>query len=61
MLGSDAIGKIAAQLGLSHGEASGQLAQMLPEVISRLTPNGQAPAGGLGGDVGAILGQLMRR
>ena len=61
VLGSDAIGKIAAQLGLSHGEASGQLAQMLPEVISRLTPNGQAPAGGLGGDVGAILGQLMRR
>ena len=61
VLGSDAIGKIAAQLGLSHGEAAGQLSQMLPEVISRLTPHGAAPAGGLGDDMGALLGQLMAK
>ena len=48
VLGSDAMAKIASQLGLSHGEAAGQLAQMLPEVIDRLTPQGQAPDGGLG-------------
>ena len=58
VLGSDAIGKIAAQLGLSHGETAGQLSQMLPEVISRLTPHGEAPSGGLGDDMGALLGQL---
>jgi uncharacterized protein YidB (DUF937 family) len=61
VLGSDAIGKIAAQLGLSHGEAAGQLSQMLPEVIDRLTPQGQAPSGGFGDDMGALLGQLTRR
>jgi uncharacterized protein YidB (DUF937 family) len=57
VLGSGAIGQIAAQLGLSHGEAAGQLSQILPEVVSRLTPNGQAPSGGLG-EVGDILAQL---
>ncbi len=61
VLGSDAIGKIAAQLGLSHGEAAGQLSQMLPDVISRLTPHGEAPSGSLGDDMGALLGQLMAK
>ena len=61
VLGSDAIGQIAAQLGLSHGEAASQLSQMLPEVVNRLTPNGQAPTGGFGDDMGALLGQLTVR
>ena len=61
VLGADTIGQIAAQLGLSHGEAAGQLSQMLPEVIHRLTPNGEVPSGGLGDDVGALLGQLTPR
>ena len=61
VLGADTIGKIAAQLGLSHGETAGQLSQMLPEVIDRLTPHGQAPSGGLGDDMGAILAQLTKR
>jgi uncharacterized protein YidB (DUF937 family) len=60
VLGSDAIGKVAAQLGLDHGNAAGQLAQILPEVISRLTPQGQAPSGGLGA-VEDILAQLMKK
>lgn len=58
-LGSDTIAGIAQQLGLSHGDAAGQLAQMLPQVIDRLTPQGQLPAGGLG-DVGSLLGSLLR-
>jgi uncharacterized protein YidB (DUF937 family) len=60
VLGSDAIGQIASQLGLSHGEAAGQLSQMLPEVINRLTPHGQAPSGGLGG-MDDILATLTKR
>jgi uncharacterized protein YidB (DUF937 family) len=60
VLGSDAIGQIAQQLGISHGDAAGQLAQILPQVIDHLTPNGQAPAGGLG-SVGDILAQLARK
>jgi uncharacterized protein YidB (DUF937 family) len=60
VLGPDTIANIAQQLGLSHGEAAGQLAQMLPQVVDKLTPNGQAPAGGLG-DLGALLSQLTQR
>jgi len=60
VLGSDMIGNIAKQLGVSHGDAAGQLAQMLPQVVDKLTPNGQAPAGGLG-DIGSLLAQLTQR
>jgi uncharacterized protein YidB (DUF937 family) len=61
VLGSGQIGQIAQQLGLSHGDAAGQLAQMLPQVINHLTPSGQAPAGGLGnaGDIMGMLGGLL--
>jgi len=44
VLGSGAIGQIAQQLGLSHGETAGGLAQMLPDVIDRMTPQGDVPA-----------------
>ena len=43
VLGSGAVGQIAQQLGLSHGETAGGLAQMLPQVIDQFTPNGQVP------------------
>ncbi len=61
VLGSDALGQIAAQLGLSQGDAAGQLSQILPQVIDKLTPQGQVPSGGLGDDMGALLAQLSRR
>lgn len=62
-LGEDTISQIAAQLGLSQGEAAGQLSQLLPEVIDHLTPAGQAPAVGLGnsGDLMGMLDGLMQR
>ena len=60
VFGSDMLGKIASQLGMSHGEAAGQLSQMLPEVVNHLTPNGHAPTGGLG-DIGAILAQFGQK
>ena len=59
VLGADTIGSIAAQLGLSHGDVAGQLSQILPQVVDRLTPHGQAPSGGLGG-IGDILAQLTQ-
>jgi uncharacterized protein YidB (DUF937 family) len=43
ILGSGAIGEIAQQLGLSHGDASSGLAQVLPGIINQLTPGGQVP------------------
>jgi len=46
VLGSGAIGQIAQQLGMSHGEAAGGLAQVLPQIIDQFTPNGQVPHNG---------------
>ena len=43
ILGSGSIGEIAQRLGLSHGDASSGLAQMLPQVVDKLTPEGQVP------------------
>jgi uncharacterized protein YidB (DUF937 family) len=57
VLGGDTLGRIASQLGLSPGEVSGQLSQLLPEVVDRLTPHGSVPAGGLG-DIGTLLAKL---
>lgn len=62
VLGSDMISDLAAQLGLSNDEAAGQLSQVLPQVVDRLTPQGHAPAGGLGGmdDLLAQLSQMSQ-
>ncbi len=63
VLGSDVLGDLASKLGMSQGDAAGSLAQMLPGLIDKLTPNGQAPAGGLGnsGDLMGMLGGLLNR
>lgn len=62
-LGNDTIADIASKLGMSHGDAAGSLAQMLPGIIDKLTPHGQAPAGGLGnaGDLIGMLGGLLNK
>jgi uncharacterized protein YidB (DUF937 family) len=59
VLGGDLLGNIASQLGTNPGDASGQLAQWLPQIVDRLTPQGQAPEGGLG-SIGDLLGMLGR-
>jgi uncharacterized protein YidB (DUF937 family) len=41
VLGSGAIGQIGQALGLSHADASSSLAQVLPQLIDKLTPGGQ--------------------
>ncbi len=43
-LGQDQIADIARQLGMSNGDVSGGLAQILPDVINKVTPNGQVPS-----------------
>jgi uncharacterized protein YidB (DUF937 family) len=62
-LGPDTIGDIASKLGMSHGDAAGQLSQILPGLINHLTPHGQAPEGGLGnaGDLMGMLGKMMQK
>jgi uncharacterized protein YidB (DUF937 family) len=60
VLGSDMVANIARQLGMSNGDAASQISQMLPDVVDRLTPQGQMPQGGLG-NVGDLLGMLLKR
>jgi uncharacterized protein YidB (DUF937 family) len=60
ILGSDMVANIARQLGMPQGDAAAQMSQLFPEVVDKLTPQGQLPQGGLG-NVADLLGQLMRR
>jgi uncharacterized protein YidB (DUF937 family) len=46
VLGGSALQDLAGKLGMNTEQASGGLAQMLPQLIDSLTPNGQVPQGG---------------
>lgn len=61
-LGSGTISDIAAQLGINPDQAASQLSQVLPGLINHLTPEGQAPAQGLGnsGELMGMLGGLLQ-
>jgi uncharacterized protein YidB (DUF937 family) len=63
ILGNDAVANVARQLGIDPVQAAGQLSQMLPGLIDKLTPNGALPQGGLGNadDLMGLLGGLLRR
>ena len=54
VLGSGAIGQLAQQFGMSAGGANSGLAQMLPQIIDKLTPTGQVTA-----DHGDMLAQAL--
>ncbi|MEO6292663.1 MAG: YidB family protein [Burkholderiaceae bacterium] len=63
VLGADALSGLAQKMGLNEGDAGSVLAQVLPELISHMTPAGQAPTAGLGntGDLMGMLGGLLNR
>lgn len=41
------LGQIASQLGINEQQAAGGLADILPQVVDKLTPGGQMPEGDL--------------
>jgi uncharacterized protein YidB (DUF937 family) len=47
VLGSDQVQAIAAKAGISPEAAQSGLAQVLPQIVDRLTPNGEVPQGDL--------------
>ncbi len=61
-IGSGPLANIASQLGLDSSAVSGQLAQILPGLIDKLTPQGAVPEGGLGNpnDLMGMLGGLLK-
>jgi uncharacterized protein YidB (DUF937 family) len=58
VLGHDTVSAMASQLGLNHGDLLGQLSHLLPQVVDKLTPNGQLPAAGGAGGLGDLAGML---
>ena len=46
VLGHQQVAQIADQAGVSHEEASNVLASLLPQLVDKLTPNGQVPQSG---------------
>jgi uncharacterized protein YidB (DUF937 family) len=44
VFGSSTISDLASRLGMSEGQASSTMAELLPDVINQLTPEGQVPA-----------------
>lgn len=57
-LGTDVIGSLADEAGVSNEGASDQLSQLLPQLVDRLSPNGQLPDGN---SIDVMLGQLLGR
>jgi uncharacterized protein YidB (DUF937 family) len=45
LLGNEALQSLASKAGLGHEEAASGLAALLPQVVDKLTPNGQVPQG----------------
>ena len=62
VLGADTLSNMASKLGMNQGDLLGQLSQMLPQVVDKLTPQGQVPQGdihGMGDQLGGLLGGLL--
>ena len=61
VLGGGVVQDLAAKLGISPGDASSQLSQLLPGIVDHLTPNGEVPQGGLSGMGMDLLKGLLAR
>ena len=46
VLGNSSLQELAAKLGMSAEQASGSLADLLPQMVDKMTPNGEVPQGG---------------
>jgi uncharacterized protein YidB (DUF937 family) len=62
VLGNDTLTGLASKFGVNTSDLAGQLSSVLPGLVDKLTPDGQAPAAGLGngGDLMGMLGGLLK-
>lgn len=58
VLGNEQVAAFAQKLGISAQDVSAQLAQFLPQVVDKLTPNGSMSESG--GELGNALGGLLK-
>jgi len=61
VLGSDQVKALAAKAGISPDMAGSAIAQLLPGIVDKLTPNGQVPAHNSVMDVVGGLLQSMQK
>ncbi|MBG7024302.1 YidB family protein [Pseudomonas aeruginosa] len=54
--GDGQLQQLADSAGVSQGEAAEHLSSLLPELVNKLTPDGQAPQGDL--DIGSVLARF---
>lgn len=60
LLGNHQIAAMASKFGLTHEAAASQLANLMPQVIDKLTPTGELPgADMLNQGLGGLLGKLF--
>ena len=59
VIGSDALSGIASKLGINVSDLSGQLSNLLPGVVDKLTPNGKVPEGDILNQATNLLGGLF--
>ncbi|MCX7204887.1 MAG: YidB family protein [Proteobacteria bacterium] len=45
VLGSEAVASVAEKLGIDPTEAAGKISEYLPQLVDKLTPNGEIPEG----------------
>ena len=57
VLGSDQVKALAARAGISPEQAGSAIAQLLPGIVDKLTPNGEVPAHG---NVMEMVGGLLQ-
>lgn len=59
VFGAGEMQKMASQVGMEPNAFGAELSQLLPQMIDRVTPQGQVPSTGLEDALG-MLGKLMR-
>ena len=59
VLGSGTINDLAHKAGLSEGETASTLSSLLPQVIDKLSPGGEAPSQGQLGGLLSGLGKML--
>ncbi len=62
-VGADKLGELAQAAGLSQVDTAGHLAEILPGLVDKLTPNGKVPEAGsdLTTELGGLLSGLLAR
>jgi uncharacterized protein YidB (DUF937 family) len=60
-LGSDVVQAFAKQANIDPSQAANQLADVLPEIINTVTPNGQVPTDMSQVDIAGLIGKFLNR